>query len=220
MDRPRAADLPDSLRHTWLSGVRVIRRLGDGRRSSVHLIERAGQMVAVKIYAAAAVSKHIGLNPVPLARYEYQRNLRLFMTPGVEPHVARPIAFIDDGATQAFVQAFVPGVLFEHFRAQADDAVLKQLADSLRGLVGRAHAAGVYDLDLHPNNVMVVPDPVAGHRVVLFDFNNIPVHERGSNPLHRLLFALGAIQPASRDLRRLHLFTDPPGVNRFGTRRQ
>lgn len=194
--------------------------LGEGKRSRVFRIRWQGGEYALKLYDPAAAAKHLRRHPLPLARYEYLRNRRLFRAVGMEGHVVRPQAFLDAGPVQAFVQAYSPGVLFEQFRRDAPADTLKALTDSLPGLVARAHAAGVYDLDLHPNNVMVAREGDAPPRLVLFDFNNIPAHERSPNPLSALLFALRLIRPESRDLRRLHLFTDPPGRNRLGTRRQ
>lgn len=210
----------NSLRGTWLSGAEVLATLGQGKRSRVFRIRWQGQEYALKLYNPAAAAKHLSRYPVPLARYEYLRNRRLFCVQGLAAHVARPCAFLDDGDRQAFVQAYMPGQLFDVFRKSADAATLRALTDSLPRLVTLAHGAGVYDLDLHPNNVMVVGDRQVGHRLVFFDFNNIPAHERSPNPLSALLFGLRLIRPASRDLRRIHLFTDPPGRNRLGTRRQ
>lgn len=211
---------PHCLRGTWLAGAEVLATLGEGKRSRVFRIRWQGKEYALKLYNTAAAAKHLRRHPVPLARYEYLRNRHLFHVPGLAAHVARPCAFLDDGDRQAFVQAYTPGTLFDVFRKSADKKVLRALTDSLPGLVALAHAAGVYDLDLHPNNVMVVGDTLGGQRLVFFDFNNIPAHERSPNPLSALLFGLRLVRPASRDLRRLHLFTDPPGRNRIGTRRQ
>lgn len=216
----RPQSLPAVLEDSGLASARLLRRLGDGRRSTAYLIRWQDRECALKVYNPAAVAKHVGRHPIPLARYEYLRNRRLYRTPGLQDHIAQPIAFLDNGPTQAFVQEYVPGTLFEHFREHASVEVLRVLTDSLHALVALAHGAGVFDLDLHPNNVMVVGEDAQGYRLKLFDFNNIPVHERLSNPLTALACRLRLIRPESRDRRRLHLFTDPPGYNRFGTRRQ
>lgn len=203
-----------------LSSAEVLATLGEGKRSRVFRIRWQSAEYALKLYDPAAAAKHLGRHPLPLARYEYRRNRGLYDTPGLRDHIAKPIAFLDHGPVQAFVQAFTPGVLFDEFRKTADAPTLRALTDSLPKLVALAHGAGVYDLDLHPNNVMVVTDAGGRHRLVFFDFNNIPAHERSPNPLSALLMALRVIRRESRDLRRLHLFTDPPGINRLGTRRQ
>lgn len=217
---PATTDPLAPLAGSLLSSAEVLSVLGEGKRSRVFRIRWQGAEYALKLYDPTAAAKHRSRNPVPLARYEYRRNRGLYDAPGMRNHVARPVAFLDHGPVQAFVQAFMPGVLFEHFRKDANAAVLHALTESLPRLVAHAHGAGVYDLDLHPNNVMVVADTDGTHRLVFFDFNNIPAHERSPNPLSALLMALRLIRPESRDLRRLHLFTDPPGVNRLGTRRQ
>lgn len=183
-------------------------------------VQWQGRECVVKVYAPAAAAKHAQRHRVALARFEYQRNLALYRAPGLAAHVARPLAYLADGPQQAFVQEFVSGTLFEHFRVGADPLHIAALLDSLPSLIDRAHAAGIYDLDLHPNNVMVADDGRGGVMFKLFDFNKIPFHERSPNPLSWLLLRLGLIRPASRDRRRMHLFTDPPGRNRLGTRRQ
>ena len=212
--------LPPEFSGGVLGGARVLARLGEGKRSTAYRVLWQGRECALKVYNPAAVIKHAQRHPVALARFEYRRNLALYRAPGLATHVARPLAYLADGPAQAFVQEFVPGVLFEQFRVNADPAQVASLIASLPELIRRAHRAGVYDLDLHPNNVMVVDDGRGGVAFKLFDFNKIPFHERSPNPLSWLLLRLGLIRPASRDLRRLHLFTDPPGRNRLGTRRQ
>ena len=139
--------------------------------------------------------------------------------PGLGPYIARPLAYVADGDIQAMVQEFVDGVLFAEFRKTAAAATLTGLVALLGDIVRRAHAASIFDLDLHPNNIMVVRDG-NGHSLKLYDFNKIPFHERSPNPAAALLLRLGVIRPESRDLRRLLLFTDPPGRSRLGTRRQ
>ncbi|MGQ0529247.1 MAG: hypothetical protein ACT4PG_05375 [Panacagrimonas sp.] len=212
--------LPSALDDSLLRGARVLARLGEGKRSMAYRVQWQGRECVVKVYAPAAAAKHAQRHRVALARFEYQRNLALYRAPGLAAHVARPLAYLADGPQQAFVQEFVSGTLFEHFRVGADPLHIAALLDSLPSLIDRAHAAGIYDLDLHPNNVMVADDGRGGVMFKLFDFNKIPFHERSPNPLSWLLLRLGLIRPASRDRRRMHLFTDPPGRNRLGTRRQ
>ena len=212
--------LPPEFVGGFLQGVRVLARLGEGKRSTAYRVMWQGRECALKVYNPAAAAKHAQRQPLALARFEYRRNLVLYRAPGLAAHVAQPLAYLAEGSAQAFVQEFIPGVLFEHFRMDADPAQIAALVASLPELIDKAHAAGIYDLDLHPNNVMVTDDGRGGVIFKLFDFNKIPFHERSPNPLSWLLLRLGLIRPASRDLRRMHLFTDPPGRNRLGTRRQ
>ena len=221
---PQAAEselrLPPEFAGSFLSSVHLLARLGEGKRSTAYRVLWQGRECALKVYNPAAVTKHSQRHPLALARFEYRRNLALYRAPGLAAHVAKPLAYLVAGSAQAFVQEFIPGALFEHFRVDADPVQVASLVASLPGLIRGAHAVGIYDLDLHPNNVMVTDDGKGGVDFKLFDFNKIPFNERSPNPLSWLLLRLGLIRPASRDLRRLHLFTDPPGRNRLGTRRQ
>lgn len=218
-----AVQLADRLPPPWnrgfLAQAQVLQTLGEGKRSTVFGARWQGREVAIKLYQREAAAKHSQRHPLPVARFEFLRNRALCAAPGLEMHIARPIAYLCDGDTQVFVQERVQGELFETYRLKADPAVLKQLVASLRQIVAGAHAAGVYDLDLHPNNVLVVSHLQGPPQLKLYDFNKIPFHEYAPNPIARLQIALGLVGPASRDLRRLHLFTDPPGTYRFGTRR-
>jgi serine/threonine protein kinase len=219
-----AASLPDcaraALRGTPLEHLPIAGLIGEGKRSRVWRVRwQAGDGV-LKLYRPEAAGKHLRRHGTALARYEYRRNLKLYSAPGLAAHVARPLAFVSNGPVQALVQEYVDGVLFETYRKTAAEPLLRALVASLTDIVGRAHAAGVYDLDLHPNNVLVTDGHGDGPQLKLYDFNKIPFHEHSPNPLAALLLRLGVIRPESRDLRRLHLFTDPPGHSRFGTRPQ
>ncbi|MGB0221541.1 MAG: hypothetical protein ACPHN2_15010 [Sinimarinibacterium flocculans] len=225
---PQEKTLPDcaraALRGTPLEQVHVIALLGEGKRSRAWRVRWQGRDSVLKLYRPDASDKHLRRHGTTLARYEYRRNLTLYRIPGLESHIARPFAFWSDGPVQALVQEYVDGVLFEDFRKTAPPHVLRTLVASLSRIVRRAHDARVFDLDLHPNNIMVTGGSVGGecgrHTLKLYDFNKIPFHEYSPNPLATLLLRLHLIGPESRDLRRLHLFTDPPGRSRLGTRRQ
>ncbi len=209
-----------ALRSTWLAAIAVIAELGTGKRSRAYRIRWADRDCVLKLYDPAACAKHARRHPVPLARYEYRRNRALYQVPGLQAHIARPFVYWVDGDRQAFVQEYLPGTLYEHYRDTAPDTERETLIASLKDIVARAHGAGLYDLDLHPNNVMVCPDESGGRSLKLYDFNKVPFHELPPNPLAALLLALRLVRPESRDLRRLYLFTDPRGRSRLGTRRQ
>jgi hypothetical protein len=225
---PEQQSLPDcaraALRGTPLEQVPVIALLGEGKRSRAWRVRWQGQDSVLKLYRPQACRKHLQRTGIQLARYEYRRNLTLYRIPGLEAHIARPLAFWSEGPVQALVQEHVDGVLFEEFRRTAPPHVLRTLVASLSSIVRKAHEAKVFDLDLHPNNIMVTGGSLDGdpgrHTLKLYDFNKIPFHEYSPNPLAALLLRLHLIGPESRDLRRLHLFTDPPGRSRLGTRRQ
>ena len=88
------------------------------------------------------------------------------------------------------------------------------LFDHVRRIVALAHAARLYDVDLHAGNVMVVEEPGGEAVPKLFDFNFIPFYVHPPNPLAALLFRLGIIDLRSRDLRKLERFHDFRRVER------
>ena len=79
------------------------------------------------------------------------------------------------------------------------------LRSHLERIVELAHAADLFDLDMHSLNVMVVEED--GTAIPkLFDFNLMPFYVRPPNPLVALLLAVGLLNPRSRDRRLLRNF--------------
>jgi len=199
---------------TALGDVRVLGRLGEGGRSSVHAGEWRGRSVALKVYKHFAVERHARKHPVPLARYEYERNLAFHSVPGLAAFVAEPLGYFDAAGISALVQERLDGRLYYfHFLAH-DRRVDERLMGHLARLLELAHAAGLYDVDLHAMNVMVVDGPDGEPWPKLFDFNLIPFHVRPPNPLIALLLATGLWDARARDLRKLRRFHDFSRVER------
>lgn len=105
----------------------------------------------------------------------------------------------------------MPGVSLGTFMATASEAARRAIRVDLRHIVSAAHAASVYDLDLHPTNIIVRTRSDGFPQAVLFDFNKIPSHEWPPNPLARWLVGIGWIGPESRDWRRLQAVAGPAG---------
>jgi hypothetical protein len=177
--------------------------------------EWEGRPVALKIYKPRAIVRHARKHPVPLARYEYERNLAFHRAPGLARHVAQPLAYLEEDGVSALVQERLRGKLyyFHHVESgrRVDDALFAQVAEIVR----LSHEAGLFDVDLHSMNVMVEPDPAGGAPVArIFDFNLIPFHVRPPNPWLALMLRTGLMDPRARDLRKLRDFHDLRRVER------
>lgn len=188
-----------------LSDFRIIGRIGSGRRCTAWRANGWGQDFVVKLYLDRAIAKHAARNALPLARFEYERNLSLFMTRGLHARIARPLGFVSRGVRQVFLQEFVPGVPLASFAASASVPERLQLEAALASVVRTAHEHAIFDLDLHPSNVIVMRRESGLPVPVLFDFNKIPYHEWPPNAALRLFVALGGVKREARDLRGLRI---------------
>jgi hypothetical protein len=180
--------------------------LGEGRRCVVHAAEWRGRPVALRLHRSAAVHRHAERHATSLARFEHDRNVALHDVPGLRDHVAQPLGYIDEPGVSALIQERLEGVLYRSYWQDRRGLVDERLEGDVGRIVALAHAAGIYDLDLHAQNVMVVDRgrPTA----VLFDFNMIPWQERAPNPLVGLLLRARLLDPGLRDRRRLRRFHD------------
>src|SRR5690606_22494025 len=106
---------------------------------------------------------------------------------------------------QMSMQEWVDGELYYFAKRAHADYLSPRFREELAELVRLSHAAGLYDIDLHAMNVMV--DRRTG-LPKLFDFNQIPFHERPPNPFAWLGLKLGLLGKGSRDLRKLAEFDD------------
>ncbi|MEX2122971.1 MAG: hypothetical protein WD795_03690 [Woeseia sp.] len=183
--------------------ISIIGPIGSGRRCTAWRANSWGQDFVVKLYSDRAIAKHAARYTLPIARFEYERNLSLFTTHGLRGKIARPLGFVSRGVRQVFLQEFVTGVPLASFAVSASESERLRVNAALVSIVRTAHEHAIFDLDLHPSNVLVMrsvsglPDPV------LFDFNKIPYHEWPPNAAMRAFVAFGRIRRESRDLRGL-----------------
>jgi hypothetical protein len=199
---------------TAVGGARILRRLGEGVSCVAYLAEWRGEPAVLKIYKAAAIERHARYHPVELAEFEYRRNLAFYEAPGLARYVARPLAYLSTAGVSALVQERLHGVLYYHYHRSRQGSVSPGLGEHLRRIIELAHAAGLYDVDLHAGNVLVVED--GGEPVPkLFDFNFIPFYEHPPNPLVAVLLRLGWLDLRSRDRRKLRDFHDFRRVERL-----
>lgn len=181
--------------------------LGEGGRSVVYRGEWQGRAVAVKVFKRHGIEKHARKRDDPIARFEYERNLGFFQAPGLAGFVAEPLGFSVGPELQALIQEFLDGELYYFYHTRRRGDVPPALFRGVEEIVRLAHAAGLFDLDLHAMNVMVVEEN--GEAVPkLFDFNLVPWSERRSNPWVWLMIEAGIRKPGRRDRRMLRDFHD------------
>jgi len=193
---------------TAIGDVRITGKLGEGVTCVVFRGDWNGREVTLKLYKSGAVEGHSRHHEQELAEFEYRRNLAFYEAPGLARYVARPLGYLATGGVSAMVQEKLDGVLYhDYFQARRGD-VPAALRDHVRRILELAHAAGLYDVDLHARNVMVVESEDGESIPKLFDFNFIPFYVRPRNPLVAVLLKTGLVGARWRDLRKLRSFDD------------
>ena len=188
--------------------VRITGQLGEGVTCVVFRGDWNGREVTLKLYKSSAVEGHSRHHDQELAEFEYRRNLAFYEAPGLARYVARPLGYLATGGVSAMVQEKLDGVLYhDYFQARGGD-VPDALRAHVRRILELAHAAGLYDVDLHARNVMVVESEYGEVIPKLFDFNFIPFYVRPRNPLVAMLLKTGLVGERWRDLRKLRSFDD------------
>lgn len=201
------------LEEIGIDGVEVTGRLGEGRRSLVHAVRWRGRDAALKVYKPRAIARHARRHPLPLAEFEYRQNERYHRAPGLAPFVAEPLVRGVGPRGQAFLQERLEGRLYYFYHREREGRVPPELFPKIERIVELAHAAGLYDVDLHSMNVMVVEGERGELWPRLFDFNLIPFHARAGNAIG-LLLRLGILGRRWRDRRKLREFHDFDAVER------
>ncbi len=191
-----------------IGDARLIRRIGEGVTCIVYLAEWRGQQVVVKLYKAGAIERHARLMDEELVEFEYARNQAFYQAAGMRGYVARPLAYLCTGGVSALVQEKLEGELYYHYYTKRDGHVPESLFEHVREIVRLSHAAGLYDVDLHAGNLMVVETAQGEPIPKLFDFNFIPFYIHAPNPWVAVLLKLGIIDLSWRDLRKLERFHD------------
>lgn len=190
-----------------LGDIEIIGRLGEGGRSTVYHGLWRGRDVAVKLHKTQAVERHIAKNDLELAEFEYRRNKAFFDAPGLGRYVAEPFAYVASGSLSMMIQEWLDGPLYYFYYKEHGGRLGEKLYEHIGNIVKCAHAAGLYDVDLHSMNVVVVEED--GEPIPkLFDFNLIPFTEHPPNPFVALALKLGLLDPRSRDLRQYRNFHD------------
>lgn len=196
--------------------VQIEKLLGEGRRSTVYAGTYRGEPVAVKAYRPDMIDKCRRRYGVSLAEFEHRRNSEIYALESARHYIARPVALYGegDGYSHAFIQQRVEGIRLRSLAEQLG-YVPRETQTALETLVREAHIAGIYDLDLCPNNIRVRETP-AGWQPILFDFNMMPQYLFSRNPVTTLFYKVGLRKPWGRDRRHLEDFADWPNrVRRY-----
>ena len=193
---------------TAIGDAKILGKLGEGISCVVYDANWQGRNVALKVYKAGAIERHYRLTGIELAEYEFERNKAFWNIPELRRHVAEPIAYRASAGIALFVQERLEGDLYYDYYTKSQGRIDPALPGHLRDVVECAHAAHLYDLDLHAGNTMVVSDPKTGELIPkLFDFNSIPFYEH-PNPGVWVLLKLGLVDRRWRDRRKLAAFHD------------
>jgi hypothetical protein len=213
------AELAQRFAGSAFAGVRILGEVGRGRRSRVYRCFWNDRECALKVHASIASERHRRLTGQGIAEFEFARNLAYYRAPGMSRYVAEPLGFVSVGATQALVQELLRGEIYYQYYRNRAGVVAASLAQDLEQMVALAHAAELFDMDLHSMNVMVVEDEKGAPVPKLFDFNLIPFTVRPQNFLVGWLLKVGLMSRRSRDLRRLRKFHDFGPIERRLKRR-
>ena len=193
---------------TEFDDVEVLGPLGEGARARVFAARRRGRDVVLKVYKPGAIERHARRHPKPLATFEQERNARFHGAPGLAPFVAEPLGHVVTDRGQVFLQERVDGPLYSEVWEAGGKAATAGLFEQIERIVARAHAAGLFEIDVHPKNVRVVEGERGELRPVLFDFNTVPIHARRRNPVG-FLQRTGLLSRRWRDRRHLRRFHGP-----------
>ena len=193
--------VPPSIGH--LRGFSFVSLIGAGRRCTVWRAQRGAEVVAVKLFNSHAIDKHASRHHEPLARFEFNRNRRLYAVPAVRKYIVRPINVVDCGRQQLLIQDVISGDSLSRFSTAASNRDRQRVCTQLAQIVAAAHDVSIFDLDIHSGNVLITRDRKGHPNVMLFDFNKIPFHEHPPNAFAGVLVRFGWIRPESRDFRLL-----------------
>jgi hypothetical protein len=214
--RPPQAARP-ALAATQFADVELAEVVGIGRRCVAFSARRHDQALVLKSYHPQAVARHADRVGGSLARYECERNAVLHCIARLTPYIAAPIGYWSAPREEFFLQKRVSGESLDSFLRSCSGYAREHFLSELRTILDCAHGAGLYDLDLHPGNVLVQRRADGSGHPMLFDFNKVPYHQRPPNRLCRWLVAMGLIGPRSRDWRLWRRLARLRGDNSVGT---
>jgi hypothetical protein len=196
-----APDVQLDLRETPFADFVVSGVIGGGRRCVAFAVRGRGRDLVLKAYHAGAATRHARRCGVSIARYEFERNAAFRSVAQLTTHVAAPVAFLSSPGAELFLQERVFGTPLTTFLHDCSAECRRALLARLLTILTSAHEARLFDLDLHPSNVLVRRTPDGTAWPMLFDFNKVPFHIQPPNALVGLLVKLGVIGRRARDYR-------------------
>jgi hypothetical protein len=191
------------LSSTVFTDLMWLGRIGSGCRCVVFEGRRRNERIVIKVYRQAAIEKHLRRIGGSIAQYEYARNVACYSIPHLKHFVAKPVGVIALPGAEVFLQEHVHGEDLESYCEAATPAARRAVLATIEMIVARAHDAGLFDLDLQPNNIIVTQGLQGEPHPVLFDFNKVPYHLQPPNALAAASVRFGLSGPQSRDLRYL-----------------
>lgn len=191
---------PD-LRGSVFANVVVSDVVGRGRRCVAFAARSDNRDLILKLYHPRAAAKHAHRLGGSLAQYECERNAAFRAIPELAPYVAAPIGYSSAPRAELFLQERVFGEPLIRFLRASSAPCRDQLLAKLRSILECAHQAELFDLDLHPLNIIVNRHPDGTGRPILFDFSKVPYHVWPPNALFGIFVKLGLIGRRSRDYR-------------------
>lgn len=160
-----------------------------------------GQAAVLKLYRDAFVCKYRERFGVDIARFEFSRNEAFRAVPGLARYAARPLALTgQDGAGPAgFVQERIDGVPLVEL-GRREGGLPRSVLEAGDRIVARAEAAGLHDLDLYYENVLL--RRCDGEWLpALHDFNLLPQYLYPPNPFLAFAYRSGLRRKSHRDYR-------------------
>jgi len=134
----------------WIAGYRLLRMIGRGTQSTVHLAERAadGQVVALKIVSLSGADA--GARATFLDSAEMARRL-------VHPAIVAVLAAGVEGERGWLAMEPVAGAPLERYTQPArllPEPVVLQVAEAVASALAHAHRQGVVHRDIKPANIL------------------------------------------------------------------
>ena len=182
-------------------GLEVEGLLGSGRRSVVWTARYRGEPAVLKCYREAFVRKYRERYGLDIARFEFSRNEAFRAVPGLARFAARPLALTgqDGVGPPGFVQERIDGVPLVEL-ARREGGLPRSVLEAGDLIVARAEAAGLHDLDLYYENILL--RRCDGEWLpALHDFNLVPQHRYPPNPFLAFAYRSGLRRKSHRDYR-------------------
>lgn len=187
--------------------------IGQGRRCVAFSAREGGRELVVKHYHRRAIARHARHCGGSIAQYEYERNLVFHRAPEFAAFSAAPLGFLSSPRAELFLQERVFGEPLRAFLRECAAACRDRLIAELQSVLVRANQAGLFDLDLHPSNIIVKQMRDGSVRPMLFDFNKVPYHVRPPKGLSGWCAHLGLIGRSAHDHHHLKRFSrSAPGA--------
>ena len=145
---------PD-LRGSAFADVVMSEVVGQGRLCVAFAARMRNRDLILKVYHPRAAARHAHRFGGSLAQYECERNAAFRGVPELVPYIVEPIGFSSSPRAELFLQESVFGEPLIPFLRTSSAPCRDKLLAELRTILEWAHQTGLFDLDLHPHNIIV-----------------------------------------------------------------